>query len=89
MRRFFAALLIIVAGIAITAAILLSTGIKYAYELALDNVISLRPASPEAYDLWGRGFTRQEAARLMQTTDGRSHLLPQNGAVKIDSAPLA
>ena len=63
-------------------------GLEYAYEPSRDNVISRTRSSPEAYDLWGRAITAQQAVRLDRTPDGRAQLLPANGAVKIDDSLL-
>ncbi len=63
-------------------------GFRYGYEPGTDNVLSRTRPSPEAYDLWGRTFTQQEAAKLLGTPEGKTQLSPANGAVKVDNAVL-
>ncbi len=76
--------------IALTVAVVLIAlvGVKYAYEPSAENVLGRTRPTPEAYDLWGRGFSQSQAASLLQTREGRRELSPQNGAVKIDYALL-
>lgn len=88
MRRFLFALLLVFVAAFIVLIVVASAGVKYAYEPSPANVLSRTRPSPEAYDLWGRGFTESEAAALLQTPDGRAQLSPRNGAVKIDDALL-
>ena len=73
---------------AIAAAVAGFVGVKYAYEPGEENVLSRTRATPEAYNLWGRGFTHEEAERLLATGEGRRELSPENGAVEIDDALL-
>jgi hypothetical protein len=88
MRRFLVGASILLAAIIVAAAVLASVGLTYAYEPSADNVLSRTRPSPEAYNLWGRSFTRQQTARLLETPAGREQLSPKNGAVKIDDALL-
>ncbi len=88
MRRFLFALLLVAVALAIVVAVLAAAGVRYAYEPSPGNVLSGTRASPEAYDVWGHGYTESEAARLLQSSDGRAQLSPENGAVKVDSALL-
>ncbi len=88
MRRVCLTIAVLFAGL--FAAIIITTGVgfKYAYEPSPDAVISRNRRSPEAYDLWGRAFTRSEAASLLQTREGRAQLSPANGAIKVDDSLL-
>jgi hypothetical protein len=88
MRRFLSGVIILLAVVALLGAILTYSGVKYAYEPGTDKVLSRTRPSPEAYDLWGRSFTQQQASRALETTEGSRQLSPQNGAVKIDDALL-
>jgi hypothetical protein len=88
MRRFLLPILILLIGIFATVLILTGVGFRYAYEPSRDAVMNRTRPSPEAYDLWGRAFTQEEAAELLQTSEGRAQLSPKNGAVKIDDALL-
>jgi hypothetical protein len=63
-------------------------GFRYAYEPSEANVLSRTRPSPEAYDLWGRSFTGEEASRLLVTNAGREQLSSSNGAVKVDDGLL-
>jgi hypothetical protein len=67
-------------GIAGAAAALMVTGVgfRYAYEPSRDNVLSRTRPSPEAYDFWGKPFTRQQANQLP----------PGAGVVRVDQALL-
>src|SRR5438445_7521779 len=64
--------------------VLTFTGLRYAVEPGNENVLSRTRPNPEAYDLWGRTFTGEEAHRLLQTPQGKEQLSPGNGAVKVD-----
>ena len=88
MRRLLRGLFVLLLAVIIGAAVVTFSGVKYAYEPATDNVLSRTRPSPEAYNLWGRTFTEQEAASLVQTGSGREQLSPRNGAVKVDGALL-
>jgi hypothetical protein len=88
MRRVLWAFLALFAALAVTVAVLAFTGVKYAYEPGVGNVLSRSRPSPEAYNLWDRGFTQQQAAHVMQTPEGRRELSPRSGAIKIDDALL-
>ncbi|MDQ1473977.1 MAG: hypothetical protein QOJ99_5457 [Bryobacterales bacterium] len=88
MKVFARTLVIALPVFIIVAAVVMIGGVRYAYEPGQGNVISgIRPG-PEAWDLWGRGYTQQEAAALLRTDAGRKQLSPANGAVKIDEALL-
>lgn len=63
--------------------------LEYAYEPPPENVAAAPRLAAPAFDLWGRGFSRQEADRLLATAEGRELLSPSNGAVPIDEAVLA
>lgn len=89
MRRFLIGIFLILIAAVIALAIAAWVGVRYAYQPPLQNVISRSRPSPEAYDLWGEGFTSQEAARLLQTKKGRTQLSPHNGAIKINKVLLS
>jgi len=66
---------------------------EYAYVPPTHHVLpagerphGLRTAAEEdvAWDLWGRSYTKQEAAQLLQTTAGKQLLSPANGAVEVN-----
>ena len=63
-------------------------GVRYAYEPGTENVLSRTRPSPEAYDLWGKTFTRDSAHNMLQMPEGKTQLAPANGAVKVDEALL-
>ncbi|MBV9085749.1 MAG: hypothetical protein JOZ62_24000 [Acidobacteriaceae bacterium] len=65
-----------------------TVGFKYAYEPSPAKVMSRTRQSPEAYDLWGQAFSPEDAARLLQTPEGRAKLSPKNGRVRIDERLL-
>jgi hypothetical protein len=88
MRRLSSVLLVVLAAILLGAVLLAFSGVKYAYEPAPGKVLSRTRPSPEAYDLWGRSFTQQEAARLLKTSEGTQQLSPRNGAIRVDEALL-
>ncbi|MFL6446220.1 MAG: electron transport protein [Bryobacteraceae bacterium] len=73
---------------ALLACVLTFTGFRYAFEPGTENVLSRTRPSPEAYDLWGRTFTREQARELLQTPQGKAQLSPADGAVKVDDALL-
>jgi hypothetical protein len=78
-------------GLAVTVAVFLLVwvvGIRYAYEPAMNGVMSRTRPSPEAYDVLGRPVRSSEAATLLSTEQGRAQLSPENGAVRIDDALL-
>lgn len=88
MRRLLLVSLAILILLFIAGAALTWTGVRYAYEPSAGDLMRGNRASPEAYDLWGHPFATDEAARLLQTTEGRAQLSPRNGAVKIDDRLL-
>ena len=88
MRRLIRRVLLAMFILAVVAGILTFISLKYAFEPGPANVLNRTRPSPEAYDLWGRTFTREEAQKLLQTSEGKAQLSPANGAVKVDSAVL-
>jgi hypothetical protein len=88
MRRFVVTASLVLLAFLLVFGIAAFTGIRYAYEPSTGNVISRNRPTPETYDLWGHGFSQEEANRLLQTAAGQKQLSPQNGAVKIDDALL-
>ncbi len=85
MRRLIRWTLLALFVFAVIAGALTFTGLKYAFEPGPANVLSRTRPSPEAYDLWGRTFTHEEAQKLLQTPEGKTQLSPANGAVKVDT----
>ncbi len=75
MRRFLLAVLLIFIVVVAAAAITAAVGIRYAYEPSRANVISRTRPNPEAYNLWNRSLTREEAQG-------------QNGAVEVNEKLL-
>ncbi len=73
---------------ALVCSILTFTGFRYAFEPETDDVLGSTRPSPEAYDLWGRTFTDEQARALLQTPQGKQQLSPANGAVKMDDEVL-
>src|SRR5262245_7993231 len=58
---------------------------EYAHVPSGDVVLNDRPARPyQAYDLWGRSLTRDQADVMGRTEEGRERLQPHSGAVSID-----
>jgi hypothetical protein len=88
MRRLVIGVCIVFLAVFAIALILAFWGVKYTYEPSSEKVLSRTRPSPEAYDLWGRTFTAEQASSLQQTAEGRAQLSPQNGAVKVDEALL-
>ena len=88
MRRFVVGLALLIVALTIAAAAVSYFGFKYAYEPDADNVLSRARPSPEAYNLWNRSFTQEQASQQLQTIAGRRELDPQNGAVKVDHPML-
>lgn len=88
MRRLLVVVFVGVSLLVLGAGILTFAHIRYAYVPGKGNVLSRTRASPEAYDLWGQSFTEEEAARVLQNSEGKSTLSPGNGAVKVDEALL-
>lgn len=74
--------------LAVLACLVAFHRVRYAYEPGRENVLSRTRPSPEAYDLWGKTFSRDSAHNLLQTPEGKTQLAPANGAVKVDEALL-
>ena len=88
MRRALTIILLILIGVLGAAIIFAGLGFKYAYEPGREMVMSRVRLAPEGYDLWGRTFTQEQSASLLQTSAGRTQLSPKNGAVKVDGGLL-
>jgi hypothetical protein len=76
--------------IVIVLAILLLVGFlffefEYAYVPPMDKVMNPQRINTNiAYDVWGKPITRLEAAKLLETEQGRLMLSAYHGAVEID-----
>jgi hypothetical protein len=88
MRRLIRFVLALLVVVAVALACAAWFGFRYSYEPGPDNVLSRTRPSPEAYDLWGRSISAQEAAALAKTSEGRRTLSPDNGVVRVDDALL-
>lgn len=88
MRRIVKAVLLLVVIGLVVLAVAAYIGVGYAYEPGTENVISRTRANPEAYDLWGEGFSEAGAQRLFSTSAGKARLSPRNGAVHVGESLL-